>query len=198
MRRGEIVRSVDDMYQKALDLYDARWSPIGFSSKDEEKTRYEDGKRILRGFLEFDVSRKAEVVDIEKQFNFNLVPDLRIGGRIDRIDRLPSGHLEIIDYKTGQLPERKELETGTKGLQLSIYALAATNKDVLGADLAKLIFSFHYLEAGERISIERTEDDLREAKATILEVREQIEHSDFECSNSRVCQLGCDYKLFCG
>ena len=42
-------------------------------------------------------------------------------GTIDRIDRLPSGGIEVIDYKTGNITSQKSV---AESLQLSIYALA--------------------------------------------------------------------------
>ncbi|MCA9392221.1 ATP-dependent helicase, partial [candidate division WWE3 bacterium] len=195
--RAKLHESFDQIYEKALEFYEHHWSPIGFDSKAHEVSRFEDGKKILEEFLRNDLSKSFKIVELEKPFTFHLAPDLKIGGRIDRINKLPDGKLEIIDYKTGQLPEKRELEKGLKGLQLSIYAMALTNDEVMGVDLKDCIFSFHYLEAGERISIERTEEDLREAKEMILDYRSQMEKSNFACGEGFICQRGCEYNLFC-
>lgn len=193
----KLHESNDLVLEKALEFYQKHWSPIGFESKEHELSRFEDGKRVLKDFIDYDLDQQYEIVDLEKPFTFHLAPDLKIGGRIDRIDRLPTGQIEIIDYKTGQLPEKRELEKGMKGLQLSIYAMAMTNEEVWGAKLEDCIFSFHYLEAGERISIERTEEDLLEAKEKILNYRDQMQKSDFKCGEGFICQRGCEYNLFC-
>ena len=50
-----------------------------------------------------------------------------VSGSIDRIDRLPSGGIEVIDYKTGRVSSQKGVD---ESLQLSIYALAC--RDALG------------------------------------------------------------------
>ena len=54
-------------------------------------------------------------------------PPVVIHGEIDRIDRLPSGRVEVIDYKTGKVSSQKGVD---ESLQLSIYALAC--RDALG------------------------------------------------------------------
>jgi ATP-dependent helicase/nuclease subunit B len=52
----------------------------------------------------------------------------RLRGRIDRIDRLPDGTYEVVDYKTGRfwLPGGTDaLFAGGRQLQHALYALAA-------------------------------------------------------------------------
>lgn len=195
--RQKILKTVTaDIIQHAEELYDLHWSPSGFDSKEHEMSRYEAGKEILKNFIAEDYHKTYEVVKLEEPFTFRLTQDLKVGGRIDRIQRLSDGTLEIIDYKTGQVPPERELITGIKGLQLSMYALAAT--EVLGEKLENVLLSFYYLETGEKISMRRTSEDLVKAKEKIIAIKEQIEQSDFLCSNSYICQQGCEYDLFCG
>ena len=54
-------------------------------------------------------------------------PPQLVTGSIDRIDRLPSGRVEVIDYKTGKVSSQKDVH---ESLQLSIYVLAC--RDALG------------------------------------------------------------------
>ena len=50
-----------------------------------------------------------------------------LGGRIDRVDRLPDGDYEVVDYKTGSFyrPKYKGVFRGGRQLQHVLYALAA-------------------------------------------------------------------------
>ena len=66
----------------------------------------------------------------ELSFELTIEPDdgsppFTIRGQIDRIDRLPTGGIEVIDYKTGRLESQKGVD---ESLQLSIYALAAATR----------------------------------------------------------------------
>ena len=42
----------------------------------------------------------------EKAFTFKLGPHV-LRGRVDRVDQLPGGEYELIDYKTGPAEERR-------------------------------------------------------------------------------------------
>jgi ATP-dependent helicase/nuclease subunit B len=63
------------------------------------------------------------------------VQGVRIHGRADRIDRLADGSLAVVDYKTGQPPKLKQVESGY-ALQLGLVAMIAEAggfKDAFGA-----------------------------------------------------------------
>ncbi len=50
--------------------------------------------------------------------------EVRIAGKIDRIDRTADGHFVVFDYKTGRMPAVADIDTGLN-LQLPLYLLAA-------------------------------------------------------------------------
>jgi ATP-dependent helicase/nuclease subunit B len=54
------------------------------------------------------------------------VDGVKVQGRADRIDRLADGSLAIVDYKTGRVPSKAEVEAGY-ALQLGLLGLIAEN-----------------------------------------------------------------------
>ena len=50
--------------------------------------------------------------------------DVRLAGKIDRIDRTADGSFVVFDYKTGRMPSVADIDTGLN-LQLPLYLLAA-------------------------------------------------------------------------
>ena len=174
---------------------DSVWVKEGFTSKSHEGKFFEKGKLYLGGFLKQGFDRKSLPVVMEQQFTVPL-GELRIGGRLDRVDVLADGTLEIIDYKTGAtIPTQKEVD---KNLQLSFYALAATSipQPPFGRAPEKVKLSLYFLDEQEKLSTTRTKEDLENARKEILKVKGEIEKSDFSCSGNFLCER-CEYSLFC-
>lgn len=172
------------------------WVKEGFTSKNHEKKFYEKGKLYLAGFLKQGFDKKVLPAVLEQQFTVPL-GELRIGGKLDRVDVLPDGTIEIIDYKTGAtIPTQKEVDNN---LQLSFYALAATSipQAPFGKPPDKVKLSLYFLDNQEKLSTMRTKEDLESARKEILKVKAEIEKSDFACSGHMFCQNNCEYSLFC-
>lgn len=181
----------------AYELLQKNWISEGFISKKQEKEFLNKGKLYLSGFLKNGFNPKILPVAMEQKFTLPLDKTLKIGGTIDRVDQLSDGVIEIVDYKTGAtIPTQKEVD---KNLQLSFYALAATKipEAPFGKVPEKIKLSLYYLDTQEKISTTRTAKQLEEAVKEIFKVREEIEKSDFKCSNHMFCQMGCEFSLFC-
>jgi DNA helicase-2/ATP-dependent DNA helicase PcrA len=185
-----------------LDFLEKNWIKEGFAGKTHERKFFEKGKLYLRGFLKQGFSRKKLPIVMEEPFTIPLIDKkgrrLRIGGKIDRVDVLPDGTIEIIDYKTGAtIPLQKEVDNN---LQLSFYALAATNipNKPFGKKTEQVKLSLYFLDQQEKISTTRNSEQLQKATEEIFGVKKEIENSDFTCSGGYFCQNKCEYSLFCG
>lgn len=64
--------------------------------------------------------------------------NLRLEGRVDRIDHLADGGLAVIDYKTGQVSVASWLGARPDDAQLPLYALAAGEGEVRAVAFARL------------------------------------------------------------
>src|SRR3989344_5793915 len=108
-----------------LDLLKKNWSSEGYTSKKHEQAYFDRGQKYLTEYLEKNFDPKHLPIKLEEPFIVPLPAGrqvfLKIGGKIDRVDLLPNGKIEIIDYKTSvTLPTQKDAD---KDLQLSFYAL---------------------------------------------------------------------------
>ena len=158
------------------------------------RNAFEKAKKLLTFYYKNYYPKDNPVIEIEYPFKFRL-EDFSVGGRIDRIDDLGNGRIEIIDYKTGiKLPDKKTLEND---LQLTFYALAATEvpNEVLNKIPEQIVLSLFYLEKGQKLSTLRTREQLIEAKEYIRQKVLEISKSDFKCS---IINCGkCEYKMLC-
>jgi len=185
-------------------LLEKNWVKEGYKSKSHETEFLSKGKLYLSGFLKEGFNPKTKILALEQPFTVPLVSSiesrvslLKIGGRLDRIDDIGDGTIEIIDYKTGAtIPSQRDVD---KNLQLSFYALAATKIPNIpfGKTPDKIKLSLYYLDEQEKISTTRTVKQLENAVDEIIKVRDEIVKSDFKCSNHMFCQMGCEFSLFC-
>lgn len=193
---NEIRSGIKPSNKLLINLLDKNWVKEGFLSKTHEKEFQEKGKRYLRQFYKKEFNPDILPTLIEESFIIPLSNNLKIGGKIDRVDDLGNGKIEIWDYKTGaNVPTQKEVD---HNMQLTFYALAAATlkEKPWGKSPKDLKLTLYYFDTGKKITSTRTQSDLINAKKEILKVREQIEKSDFKCSGSPLCQ-SCEYKLLC-
>jgi len=193
-----LVKSGQKPSEKLLfKLLADNWIGDGFRNKSHEKKFFEKGKVYLAGFLKESFDAKNLPVSLEKPFVIPLGGEgLKVGGKIDRVDALPDGSVEIIDYKTGAtIPSQREVD---RNLQLSIYALAAVSikEPPFDKEPKKVKLSLYFLDQQQKFSTVRTEIELEEAQKEILEWKKKIEKSDFTCSGNYLCR-DCEYKLMC-
>jgi superfamily I DNA/RNA helicase/RecB family exonuclease len=147
------------------------------------------GIEQLRDFLAAANRAPApEVLATEKEFRIK-IGSASVVGRIDRIDRLPSGGVAIVDYKTGK---PRSQEDADESLQLSIYALAA--RDSLGYKPERLVF--YNLENNQAMSTTRSEVQLQEAVAKVEDVAEAISAGEFQATPGFHCAF-CAYRNLC-
>ncbi len=181
--------------QQVDDLLKINWIREGYENAKHEKESFAKAHDVLRLYLDKHKNIQTKPAALEIPFEFPL-QGIRIGGRIDRIDELSDGRIEIIDYKTGSnTPTEKEV---AKNLQLTTYALAATvmSNPLLQKSPDKIILSLDYVEANKKFSTTRTQEELEIAKTYLLEKSKEIAASDFLCSKSIFCQR-CEYAMLC-
>ncbi len=83
----------------------------------------------------------------ERPFTFKLGPHL-LRGRVDRVDRLPGGEYELIDYKTGRPKTAAQL---ADDVQLSLYAVGA--REAWSLDASRQ--AYYYLLDDEKVTVAR-------------------------------------------
>ena len=183
-----------------LELLKTNWVGEGFRDKTHEQKYFEKGVGYLSEYLKNSFNKNVTPILTEESFTIPLDSTLKIGGRIDRVDALSGGRIELIDYKTGEKPPTQKEMDKDKDIsrQLAFYALAATTIPTapFNKKAEDIVLSFYFFENQTKVSAVRNAAQLEEAKKEIFRVRDEIEKSDFKCSGSPLCKT-CEYKFLC-
>lgn len=179
--------------QMLLALYDEQWRSKGFMSKTYEEEMKKHGELLLSEYFKKGYDQKTKTLAVEQAFKIKITKDITLGGKIDRVDRKSDGSLEIIDYKTGAAPKKRDPQ---EDFQLSLYALAATDKGVYDVAPSKLVVSFYFFEGQERVSGTRSKEQLAAVKEEIIKSAQDINKSEFLPTPGMYCNF-CEFRLLC-
>jgi DNA helicase-2/ATP-dependent DNA helicase PcrA len=174
---------------RLMELFEAGWRRTGFGSGDDELQFRDRAREAMRLYFEREREREGEPVWLERKFDIRIGPH-HVRGRIDRVDRLPGGSHELIDYKTGERKSEAALEND---LQLALYRLAAREAWEVEASSG----SYYYVLDAEKVAAPVRADDAERVERTVLEVGEGVLGQDFEPRPSPVTCSWCDYRLIC-
>jgi RecB family exonuclease len=174
-----------------LGSLDAGWRRGGFGDSEEERQLRGKAAAALERYHERFQSEETEPMWFERPFTFKLGPHL-LRGRVDRVDRLPGGEYELIDYKTGRPKSPAQL---ADDVQLSLYAVGAREAWSLEASSQ----AYYYLLDDEKVSIPASETGDRSEwiREVTLEVAEGVLAQEFEPTPSYAACSVCDYSLMC-
>jgi DNA helicase II / ATP-dependent DNA helicase PcrA len=196
-RFGIAVHQVLERYHAAehttvgqmMELFETCWRRGGFGDSDRERELHGKARAALVLYHQHLEAHEAEPVWFERSFSFKLGPH-HLRGRVDRVDKLPDGNYEMIDYKTGH---PRTLEQLKDDVQLSLYAVGARESWEVEAE--KL--SYYYVLDDLKVPVPSAEMDPDWIVRVVEEVGEAIMAQRFDPTPSpSVCGL-CDYRIAC-
>jgi superfamily I DNA/RNA helicase/RecB family exonuclease len=190
---ADLERSLDDALGRAT-----------FPDAVAADTYRRRSKTVARNFHARHLARLGESLLFEQQFALALDPPdgrppVHVVGVLDRVDRLADGSIELIDYKTGQPKSQSDVD---RDEQLSTYALAFRagaihDPDGSGPLPVPAKLTLYFTEADQWISTTRTDAQLDQHLARLLESVARIRAGDFAAAPSyRTCGR-CDFRRIC-
>ena len=186
---GSAEKTEPGSLQRLMALFAAAWRRSGFGESDDELQFREKAIEALHRYHAREVASGSQPRWVERKFDFRIGPH-HLRGRVDRVDQLPSGGYELIDYKTGDPKAPRELKSD---VQLAIYRLAAREAWRLEGAAG----SYWYVLADEKVGVGGSPDDLERVEGVVLEVGEGILGQDFEPRPSPEICSWCDFRLIC-
>ncbi len=173
-----------------LGLLDFSWRRGGFGDSEEERQLRGKAASALTQYHARFQSSEAEPLWFERAFAFKLGPHL-LRGRVDRVDRLPGGDYELIDYKTGRPKSPGQL---VDDVQLSLYAVGA--REAWRLDSSQQ--AYYYVLDDQKVAVPDDRADRYEwIQEVAMEVADGILSQGFEPTPSFAACSVCDYRLVC-
>jgi DNA helicase-2/ATP-dependent DNA helicase PcrA len=173
-----------------LGLLEVGWRRGGFGDSEEERQlRGKAASALTRYHARFE-SQESKPMWFETAFTFKLGPHV-LRGRVDRVDQLPGGEYELIDYKTGRPKSAAQL---ADDVQLSLYAVGAREAWSLDASQQ----AYYYVLDDQKVTVAADGEDRSEwIREVATEVAEGILSQGFEPTPSIAACSICDYRLVC-
>ncbi|MBU0667630.1 UvrD-helicase domain-containing protein [Patescibacteria group bacterium] len=185
----EVMAGAPPNSGRLKELFESNWIGIGYESRGHELARKKHGIEVMEKFFEKEKQHgfKAPAM-LEKPFRLR-IGDVIFMGRIDRIDKLPDGTYEVIDYKTGKAKSANDVK---KDLQLSLYALACS--DIFKIPVSAL--SLYFLEDAVKVSTTRPEENFDAIREDILQKVKSLRESDLAPTPGFHCGF-CEFGILC-
>ncbi|HEY3210027.1 MAG TPA: PD-(D/E)XK nuclease family protein [Actinomycetota bacterium] len=180
-----LAPSVEELHE----MLDAEWVDDGYRDPGEEALYREHARQVLADYHRANAGSFRIPAALEFRFTVE-IEGVQLSGVIDRMDRIPGGGYEIVDYKTSRrLPPKAVVD---RDLQLSLYYMAA--KEIWGIEPERL--TLYYLLPGERMTTFRTPADADDLRRRIATVAERIAAGKFEPRANPLCDW-CDFQRVC-
>ena len=175
--------------EDTLDFYRQSWSSEGWESPEQEAAERAYGQKIIEGFWTIHSGNFRLPLAAERLFIVD-VEGVKLRGYIDRIDKLDTGSLAIVDYKSNRELFTKDYVQNF--LQLTLYQIACEQMWDMPVDRLTL----YHLRSNTPVSSgPRQKEQLKEARNLVLSVAESIASEKFPALENQYCP--CDFPQYC-
>ncbi len=175
--------------EELVAVYDRAWSSEGYTGPDEEARYRNLGRDLLVRFHDQFARHPVVPVAVEEHLEARW-DGIPIHGYIDRIDRTPTGGLEIVDYKTSR---ELSAEDARDSDQLSIYQVLVENNYTEPVERLTLL---HLRSLVPHRTPARNRTALDPLHTRLGMVADGIREQAFEPTPGRHCAR-CDFRSIC-
>jgi RecB family exonuclease len=143
-----------------LETYRATWVEAGYADAAEAARHFAAGEELLRRYHALAGETARETIAVETTLRVDY-PTFALFGKIDRLDRLASGELQVVDYKSGRLTVTEQEVRDSPAL--AIYQLLVARRHP-GVPVSAAILC---LRTGESAAVHRSPDELDTIEAEV-------------------------------
>jgi len=136
-----LIAEPDKSASQLLAELDRAWEHLPFEARWHSANELARHRAMLEAFVEWRARTRGELTEVGVEVDVDGVlgssrddgGEVRLRGRVDRLERDAAGRLVIVDIKTGKTPVSKD--DAQQHAQLAMYQLAVA-EGLLGADPA--------------------------------------------------------------
>jgi putative RecB family exonuclease len=172
-----------------LALYAKAWVSDGYTSPEEEARYRQLGSEMLLRYWDTVAAEPPQPVAVEEHLEA-LWGGIRVHGYVDRIDRTPSGGLDVLDYKTSRELSRADAKESD---QLSLYQVLVGENFV---DPVERLTLYHLRSVTPHHVPARPPAALDELHGRVAQVRDGIRAEEYPPTPGRQCPR-CDFRGIC-
>ncbi|MGM0440837.1 MAG: PD-(D/E)XK nuclease family protein [Elusimicrobiota bacterium] len=187
-----------DNKKEALNKLKDIWGGFEFYSEFESRNLYKKTLNIVEEYFTGPGAENFKVKNTEKKF-YTEVENIKLRGRVDREDKLPSGKTRTVDYKTGKrVPGKRGLLNAVErgeNFQIPIYKWAVNSQYFTVLRLRK---KAEKMEVNIDFTQERASRISHKARETLKSTVAEIKKGNFQeaPSKSSKCRF-CYYRRLC-
>jgi CRISPR/Cas system-associated exonuclease Cas4 (RecB family) len=167
-----------------MRTFNAQW-PTDMAERDVRAM--EEGRALLVDYFRRQGDAWPKVRFVEEPFRLELGRHTLVG-TLDRVDELPDGSWQIVDYKTARTPP-----SAPDTFQLDVYQLGLAAKT--GELAARIVFE--YLRHGTQYVVEVDDRNLRRTLDRMSAVLAAVEGDDTLAPRTGEHCRQCDYTAYC-
>ncbi len=125
-----LIASVGESESQLVDRLEKVWGALPFDSGWYSRNELARHRAMLSAFCQWRAQTRHELTEVGTEVDVDGVlaspypdlPDVRVRGRIDRLEKDGAGRLVVVDVKTGKNPATKD--DAQRHAQLAMYQLA--------------------------------------------------------------------------
>ena len=180
--------------QALVARFEAQLHRLGVADTAEGEQALRRGREHMPAYHDRVVRGGSTPVGVERKFTLPLGRHT-VRGRVDRMDRHPSGGFQLIDYKTGRPPAGGGV--GDEDLVLALYIHAAQELQAGRANAAKIQGArLDYVLDGDSRVFDPDQAELATLVEDARELADRAASGDYTPRPGWHCE-SCDFQLLC-
>lgn len=180
--------------EEAIAALEESWIDAGYGSQDEMMQALAEGKSLVKNYTERIQKEPvtSETIYIEKLIKMDLGAFI-LQGRVDRVDELPDGSLEVVDYKSKRSTVTEE--DIKFDVAMGIYQLILEHLHPHRPVLTSIIA----LQSGDKASVSLTPEEISKFREDIISIGDEMLNRDWENHRPAFKPLchSCDFLPLC-